>query len=245
MIRLPALEGIVRRRILVSFRVDPDVMARCLPPPFAPQLVDGHALAGLCLIRLEQLRPQGMPAAIGVSSENAAHRVAVTWTDASGAARCGVYISRRDTNSRLNVLAGGRVFPGEHSHARFSVHDDGRSISLTMTSSDGAADVSLRARSGTGLPRSSVFSSVRAASDFFAAGSVGFSPGRDGRADGLRLCTREWHVEPLDVDVAALSAGHYADATRFPRGSVTFDSALIMRDLPHRWQPVALDAELP
>ena len=59
--QLPALQGLVRRRILVNFRVAPDVMERHLPSPFRPKLVDGWALAGICLIRLEQIRPRGFP----------------------------------------------------------------------------------------------------------------------------------------------------------------------------------------
>src|SRR5829696_791023 len=99
----PTLQGLVKRRLLVNFRIDPRVIAPQLPAPFRPKLVDGWAMAGICLIRLEQLRPLGVPAALGFSSENAAHRIAVTWTDeASGDAREGVYIPRRDTGALLN-----------------------------------------------------------------------------------------------------------------------------------------------
>jgi len=33
-------------------------------------LVRGSAIAGICLIRLEEIRPKGMPSFVGVSSEN-------------------------------------------------------------------------------------------------------------------------------------------------------------------------------
>jgi hypothetical protein len=46
-----------------------------------------------------------------MSSENAAHRIAVDW-DEAGYHGTGVYIPRRDTPSRFNALAGGRLFPG-------------------------------------------------------------------------------------------------------------------------------------
>ena len=42
----PVLQGIVRRRILVNFRVDPEVVQGQLPPPFHPKLVGGWAIAG-------------------------------------------------------------------------------------------------------------------------------------------------------------------------------------------------------
>ena len=125
--RFPRIHGIIRRRLLVNFRVAPDVIQRHLPAPFRPKLHDGHAIAGICLIRLEGIRPKGVPEIFGLSSENAAHRIAVVWED-GGEMREGVYIPRRDTGSLIGHLAGGRVFPGEHHRAQFQVADDGNRI---------------------------------------------------------------------------------------------------------------------
>jgi hypothetical protein len=119
--RLPTIEGVIRRRILVNFRVDPEVMQAQLPPPFHPKLQQGHAIAGICSVRLEAMRPRGFPAVLGVASENAAHRVAVVWETADGQRREGVFIPRRDTGSLLNHLGGGRIFPGESHRARWRI----------------------------------------------------------------------------------------------------------------------------
>ena len=234
MIALPALAGLVRRRILVNFRVAPEAIERHLPAPFRPKLVHGWAIAGICLIRLEGIRPRGCPALVGLASENAAHRIAVTWTDERGEERDGVYIPRRDTGALLNHIAGGRVFPGEHHYARFQVRESLAGIDLKVGSDDGSADVWLRARPATQLPSSSCFRSLADVSDFFAAGSLGYSVTRDGtHLDGLKLRTDVWHVEPLDVDWVVSS--YYADRARFPSGSVEYDCTLVMRDLPHEW----------
>src|SRR5687767_12794315 len=111
---ISALQGVVRRRILVNFRVDPTVMQRHVPRPFELQLVDGWATAGICLLRLEHLRPAHLPAKIGVSSENAAHRVAVSWSDDAGRVCSGVYIPRRDTASAVNAFIGWLLFSCDH-----------------------------------------------------------------------------------------------------------------------------------
>src|SRR5439155_150650 len=79
--RLPILEGVIRRRVLVNYRVDPELLARQLPPPFRPKLHNGAAVGGICLIRLEQIHPAFVPLRIGFASENAAHRIAVLWRD--------------------------------------------------------------------------------------------------------------------------------------------------------------------
>ena len=111
--RTPTIKATVERRILVNYRVEPAALAAALPPPFRPLLVGGHGVAGICLIRLIGIRPAGLPAALGLRSENAAHRVAVQWDTPAGPAS-GVYIPRRDTSSRLTTLLGGRAFPVLH-----------------------------------------------------------------------------------------------------------------------------------
>jgi hypothetical protein len=237
MIRLLALQGIIRRRALVNFRVDPRLIQTQLPAPFTPRLVDGCAIAGICLIRLEQLRPRGMPAVLGFSSESAAHRVGVTWRDRSGCLREGVYIPRRDTASRLNASLGGRVFPGEHQYARFSVREDATTLDLAVQTFNRVADVRLRAHVTHRLPSSSCFGSLAVASAFFASGSVGYSATREcDRMDGLELRPNVWHLEPLDVE--SVVSRYFSDPARFPAGSVAFDSALVMRNIPHEWRPL-------
>src|ERR1700676_284336 len=92
--RIPIIRGTMDRRILVNFRVDPGVLAKLLPEPFRPKVVNGYGLAGICLIRLKHLRPRLFPRAFGVSSENAAHRIAVEWNE-DGELREGVFVPRR------------------------------------------------------------------------------------------------------------------------------------------------------
>src|SRR5882672_7055527 len=104
--RIPVIRGIIDRRILVNYHVDPHVLAPLLPAPFRPKLVHGFGMVGICLIRLRDIRPTFLPRWLGINSENAAHRTAVEWDEGEGGSvREGVYIRRRDTNSRLNALA--------------------------------------------------------------------------------------------------------------------------------------------
>lgn len=232
--RVPTIHGLIRRRLLVNFRVDAEVMGRFLPPVFRPKLHRGHAIAGICLIRLEQIRPGWLPRFCGISSENAAHRIAVLWDDPSGESREGVYIPRRDTGSWLNHLAGGRLFPGEHHLADFTVIDDGSRISMSIRARDQRMALQLRAHESDALPESSCFGSLAESSDYFQGGSVGYSVTRQpGRLDGIRLETDLWQVRPLAVE--HVESSFFADESVFPQGSVTFDHALIMRDLSHRW----------
>jgi hypothetical protein len=232
--RIPIIQGIIARRILANFRVDPDRLRPLLPNPFRPKLVNGCGMAGICLIRLRELRPRGVPGILGVSSENAAHRIAVTWEE-DGVAREGVYIHRRDTNSRFNTLAGGRLFPGVHHHATFRCTENADRYEVVMDSDDGVTSLAVRGHIADQFPQSSVFGSVEQASAFFEKGSVGYSPGRrdTDALDGLELRTNDWSVRPLAVE--SVRSSFFDDRTRFPDGSAVFDCALLMRDIRHEW----------
>ena len=232
--RPPELQGVIRRRLLVNFRADPEVVRRLLPAPFEPKLHAGQALVGICLIRLEAIRPSGWPAWCGLSSENAAHRIAVEWTK-GGERREGVFVPRRHTGSRLNRVAGGRIFPGEQLAARFDVEDAGGIVRLRMRAEDRRTTVEVVGQETDALPADSCFASLAESSAFFAAGSVGYSANHGGaRADGLELVTDQWTVKPLQVE--AVTSSFFDDRSVFPAGSIRFDHALIMRDIPHRWK---------
>ena len=209
-------------------------MSRHLPRPFRPKLHDNSAIAGICLIRLEDIRPRRFPLALGLSSENAAHRIAVVWEDKTGSHK-GVYIPRRDTGSLVNHLAGGCLFPGEHQRARFHVTEDEQRIALHMRSADGQAELGVVGRTAARLPASSRFASVSDASAFFESGSVGYSVTSSGkRLDGVVLKTESWRVEPLAVERAYST--YFGDRERFPAGSICFDCGLVMRNVPHEWE---------
>jgi len=231
---MPSIRGVIKRRLLVNFRVDPEVVQRILPEGLSPKLQGDHAIAGICLIRLEQIRPALIPWSMGFSGENAAHRVAVTWRDAEGADREGVYIPMRHTNSSLILMVCGRVFPCVHQRAAFEITDSGADIDISIRAIAGDMNVLLRARSAGQLPGGSAFPTLAAASEFFRGGSVGYSPGRDrGRLEGLKLVSPKWRVDPLSV--SEVRSSWLSDTSRFPAGSTEFDCALVMRDIAHQW----------
>ena len=234
--KAPSFAGVVERRLLVNYRTDPDITARLLPAPLRPQVVNGWAVAGICLIRLGQLRPKGVPALVGLRSENAAHRIAVEW-DTDAGPRRGVFIPRRDTGSLANTVLGGRLFPGEHHRARFDVQETRSALRVAFASTDSTAHVDVRVTAGGGWTGSELFGDLPDASEFFRQGGDGYSATADEhRLEGLRLQADLWSVEPVDVVAAASS--FFDDRSRFPAGTATLDCALLMRDVPVVWHPL-------
>lgn len=227
--KLNHLNGTIERRLLINYRVDPDAIARLLPAPFEASLVDGFAIAGICLIQL-RIRPRGLPEQLSFRSLNGAHRIAVT-TPAGNEA---VYIPRRDTNSRLNVLVGGRLFPGAHHLAAITVDDNTNRIGMELASKDGSTNVAVAASTTEGIPEDSVFTDVEHVSDFFKQGTVGYSDTEQpGCFDGIELQTNNWSVTPLNVE--HVQSTFFDDRSLFPSGTIQLDNALLMRNIDNTW----------
>jgi hypothetical protein len=234
--RQPRLASVIERRLLMNYRADPEAAAKLLPAPLRPQQIGGWAVVGICLIRLGQVRPYWAPGGFGLRSENAAHRIAVEWEGPQGV-ETGVYIPRRDSGSAVNVLAGGRLFPGSHHRASFDVNETRHELRVAYASRDGATRVRVEASLTEQFEGSELFAGLHEASAFFQHGSSGYSAGRArGRLDGMELGTRSWHVEPVEVHVVRSTI--FDDEDLFPRGSATLDCALLMRDVPVTWTPL-------
>ncbi|HEV3341661.1 MAG TPA: DUF2071 domain-containing protein [Pirellulales bacterium] len=232
--QVPIIRGIIDRRVLVNFRVEASALGRLLPAPFRPKLVGGMGMAGVCLIRLKHIRPRHVPSRLGISSENAAHRVAVVW-ESDGETREGVFIPRRDTSSWLNTLVGGRLFPGVHHHALFRVQEGDGRYRIEVNSDDARTHLLVEGHLASEFPAGSVFGSLEEASGFFERGSLGYSAtARPGQFDGLELRSLDWHVQPLAVDM--LESSFFEDRGVFPTGSAQLDCALLMHGIEHEWR---------
>jgi uncharacterized protein YqjF (DUF2071 family) len=233
------VDCVIERRLLVSYRIDPDQVQALLPDVFRPQLVNGHAVGGVCFIRMGALRPAHFPRAAGVTTENAAHRFAVEWDDDQGS-HTGVWIPRRDTNSRTTAAMGASIFPGAYHHARFQVTESADTIRIGVRSRDRAIQLSVSAAPATALD-SQLFANLDEAADFFRRGALGFSPSTaHGCLDGVHLHSTNWTARPMSI--SAMNSSLFDDATTFPEGSRALDSALLMTNITARWTADAATA---
>jgi hypothetical protein len=214
----------LRRRLLLSYRLDADVARELLPDGLRPLLVNGHAVAGVCVLGLENIRPRWVRGRWGLRSENAAHRIAVEWDD-EGESQRGVYIFERHSSSWIPVLFGGRIFPGVHRKARFAIDESAGRYALTMDAAGEslAADVEIGGEWQSGL-----FQTLEDASEFYRSGRIGWSRRHDGLSlEPVTLTSTQWAVEGARLRSLRSS---FFDA--LPEGAAVFDSVVVMRDLP-------------
>lgn len=234
MVRRLPLEAHLVRRLLVNYRVDPATLESVLPTPMRPRLVGGWGVAGICVISLGGMRPEESQGELGVRSQNAAHRIAVEWETPEGL-QSGVYIARRDTDSIINALAGGRIFPGLHHRACFHVVERSGLLRMHFSSIEGDVSAGITVTPCERFQPSTLFASLEDASEFFSFGAPAYSVTRDPlRLDGVTLSSEQAYLEPVEINDATSSI--FEDSTRFPTGTAYLDSAFLMRNVPVEWR---------
>jgi len=227
-LRIPKLSATIQRRLLISYRVKPAALSFYLPKGLRPQIVDGSAVAGMCLIRLADVRPQFIKPKIGWKGENAAHRIAVEW-DTDDGIQTGVFIPERHSNSILPVLAGGRIFPGKHVPAEFIVNETASQFQIKMTSLDTRLEVDVELTEDW---NSTLFPTLDAASAFYRESPVGWSPvmGNEKQVEGLKLSTDQWAVKAGKMN--KLKSSFFDE---IGSSNAKFDHVLVMQDVPVTW----------
>lgn len=180
------------------------------------------------------MRPTFLPSFFGFESENAAHRFAVNWNDGKET-KSGVYIPRRDTSSFFNSLIGGRLFPGVQFLSQFKVKESNSSYELSFNNKNDNTYLDINCEECQDFPKdNSMFKSLEDASLFFQNGSTGYSPAQNKNVfQSMQLKTNMWKVSPLKVN--QVSSSYFNDETKFPKGSIHFDHALLMRNIIHSW----------
>ena len=105
---------------------------------------------------------------------------------------------------------------------------------IALESDDGLTRLTVKGTARERLPDCSLFSSIEEASEFFRAGSLGYSDTRTrGLYDGLELRSFNWKVTPLDV--SHVECNLFSDEKNFPPGAAEFECALLMRAIEHEW----------
>lgn len=218
------VRGLLRRRLLVNVLVDPDEAATRLPPGVRPHLAQGGTVVGCCMLEIRDLRPSPLPSQMGVSIRAAAHRISAEWDRADGGTEVGVYVPIRLTDSRLAVLAGGRLFPGVHRTADVELVADDRSLSWYLNDGD-RCSIRVRATAYSD-PVDEVCEPVGGTC---IGANVGLSPRHDGVLEGARMEPANRRARLVSIeDLDSTFIGGFATAVAAP--------SYLMQDVPVTWR---------
>lgn len=229
--RPPTLEGTIERRLLISYRADPDIVRTHLPTG------SRHTPS------------RATPSSVSASSNSASTPPACPERSASGpsTARTATPSSTPTDNPpstspaetptrRSSHPPAGDSSPAATTEPRITATEDEHNLRVTLDSRDDLIHVTVKAHPTDQLPGDSVFADPATASAFFEHADTGYSDTtRIDCLDALILETANWSATPLAVD--EVDSSYFDNSDRFPEGSITLDHGLLMRDIHHTWHP--------
>jgi len=125
----------------------------------------------------------------------------------------------------------------------FQVAEGNGSLGVSVLTENRRADVSFDSGYPGRWRGTPLFGDMDEASQFFERGDCGFSSRlRGGGLEGMWLRSLRWDMIPLFV--RRVRTAFFEDPERFPRGSVEFDCALLMRGIPHEWHLLSRAPEI-
>jgi hypothetical protein len=156
-----------------------------------PQLVDGSAVASVCVLRLSKITAGPIPSMLGVQSVSAARRYGILNQRSGGSPA--VFVTERTTNSALGSLFTGAGFSAQHEHLPATISRDDESTLVTLGDDR---------FNGRAVPAphwsSSLFPTLEGFSTFLAEGIRSYGKSRhEGQLTVLDLAKEDKGYEPL------------------------------------------------
>lgn len=182
------------------------------------------------MIEIDAARPWPLPPFAGVSIRAAAHRISVE-VGAEHQPTRAVWVPARHTDSRVAVIAGGRLFPGVHATADVTIDENNDSLTWSVTSAarpSGTFDIEARAS----LDR--IDNTTSEVADIVIGTALGLSPGR--RPDQIE--TVEMNPRNRRYSVVELIELKSDFMSGF--SSAVPAEALLMNDVDVTWHPMKM-----
>jgi Uncharacterized conserved protein (COG2071) len=180
---------------------------------------------------MQQMRPAGIPAPLGLSYRQIVYRAVVR----CGSSR-GVYFLRSDADSRFMNAGGNLLSFFRFHHAAVMWKGDGVHEQIAVRTRDGSADIDLilGADDRAELPRDSSFADLPEARQHLVELFTAYHPRPDeNRLDVVRVRRDNWSITVPPVRSAR--CGFFDGQGPFPVGSARLDSVFAARDVPYYW----------
>lgn len=236
------LVGTVMRRFLISYAVEPDGLAPYLPPGAELSIARGRAWVSACFVHIGDMRPAGMPAALGVGFRYLIHRTRARLPYPDGAMRESVLVLEPNIDRR-SLATLGRLAAGVRFHMR-DISLDGTDEGWRLRMIDGATtllDVTIPRRFGTRMPTTSTFAAAAEADAFL----LGVAYGGEWHPDRSRVrLVAETH-EPWTTQVGTCQTETNAFLEVLGVNEPVADHVITMTDIPHYFAVRGMDVETP
>jgi uncharacterized protein YqjF (DUF2071 family) len=225
------MQGIVRRRFLINYPVEPSLLEPFVPPGGELSLHQGKAWLSDCFVHISNMRPSWVPRALGITFHYLIHRTRAVLPFPDGKKREAVLVLDPSMDSRLLNVFGAPMTGVPFKRRPIDFVTDGSAWRLGVRQGKGLIyEAMIRGSSfGTEMPTNSPFSSLSQADDFLLGVSYGGSWNRETGTLHLLAETHEpWRAQVGTCDIRrnAFLEGLGFDTPRA-------DHVITMVDCPH------------
>jgi hypothetical protein len=221
------------------------VLAWALPAATLEQLVpagltldtyDGLGFVAVALVQTRDLRPVGLPAAVGGDHVLTGYRLFVRRRDADGRLLRGLHILRSDADRRRMVVGGNLLTHYRYRKASIDLAVEGERLRVRIDTPGAEADLRVTADLGSGpapLPEGSPFASARDARRF--AGPLRWTFDHEPETDSIVMIRgrrSQWDPRPVAVEVDRCT---FLDHEPFADARPRLANAFHVTGVDYRW----------
>ncbi|MFD9595222.1 DUF2071 domain-containing protein [Kitasatospora sp. NPDC059973] len=228
--------------LVLTYALPPHLLAPLVPPGLALDTYTDptgteHGFVAAAVVDTRALRPAALPARLGRDFILTGYRIFTRFPTPGGRTMRGLRILRSDTDNRL-MAAGGNLFSRYHYRsARIGTRVLGDTLEFKVLSTDGRADLHVRAdlaSSPAPLPPGSPFADARAARRFAGPLPYTFEYEPETRSMIVVKATRtQWDPVPVAVEVPRLT---FFDHGPFTGSRPVLANAFHVADVDYGWE---------
>jgi hypothetical protein len=194
------MQAFIRRCWLVTHRI-PEADARAqLPRELAPVTYGGYAFLNTVIARMEAMRPQGLPAFLGLDYWHVGYRLYAK-AATTGGEREGLYFLRSDCDRRMLAMAGNLFSDFRFHTARIEVMSAASNTSIRVEAHSARVELDLSGEPQTQLEAGSPFQTVAEAETFLKYKPCGLAPGGPAQVNAIPISRDEvaWRARSIQV----------------------------------------------
>jgi uncharacterized protein YqjF (DUF2071 family) len=225
------MRGMVRRRFLINYPVDPSLLEPFLPPGGQLSRHQGKAWFSDCFVHVSHMRPSIVPSALGLSFRCLIHRTRAVLPFPDGKNREAVLVLDPSIDSRLLGVVGTSMTGVPFKRRPIEFVTDGSAWRIAVREGTNVIyEVMIRAASfRTEMPANSPFTSLSEADDFLLGVSYGGSWDRE---DSTLQVLAETH-DPWQAQAGTCDVRRNAFLKRLGIDTPRADHVITMVDCPH------------
>jgi uncharacterized protein YqjF (DUF2071 family) len=224
-----------RHCLLANFAIKPEVLAAVLPAPIQPAVTHDAAWLSVVIAQMKDLRPAGVPRALGVTYNQIVYRAVVTYGDHRG-----VHFLRSDANSRLMSATGNAMSFFRFHYSEVDIERRGAVLRVRVATDDSRADIRAEYdldHTAPELPATSRFTDLDDAKTSLVELFTAYHPNPARRTmDCVDITRNDWRLTVVNDPAATFS--YMTSGTPFTSQSAVLDSVFAVEDLEYHWHRV-------